>query len=98
MDDEQKKALTNAIPEVAKSFFSQFPVRDNHKLNLYADLLGFLAALIISYFADKIVGPTVKEQANAAWELVKTLLITWGFWFMFLVWCVRTTFYKNSAE
>lgn len=40
-DEQDLDKIKEILPGLAKEFFSKFPAKDNHRLNLYADILGF---------------------------------------------------------
>lgn len=94
MDEQDLDKIKEILPGLAKEFFSKFPAKDNHRLNLYADILGFFAAVIITYVSCKIIGPFSNTE-DTAWRLIKTIFVIWGFWFLFMIVCLRTTYFKG---
>ncbi|MFQ2781229.1 hypothetical protein ACK3ZH_01185 [Aeromonas caviae] len=89
--------LSKAMPEVAASFFSKFPAKDNHKLNLYSDVLGFFAGCIISWMIQVNFGPYAKESFSYATTTVMCHGLTWLIWLLLVGLCLRTTFIRPEA-
>ncbi len=104
MSDEPKvpyeqllDSLGKAMPELAASFFSKFPAKDNHKLNLYSDVLGFLAGCIITWMIQENFGPYAKVSFSYATTTVLCHGLTWLIWLLLVGLCLRTTFIRSEA-
>lgn len=54
------------------------------------------AACVVTYIVFKLLGPYAEKNINTAWESVKTLLITWGLWLLFMVFCIKTTYFHSK--
>jgi len=89
-------SIGKAMPEMAASFFSKFPSKDNHKLNLYSDVLGFVAGCIITWMIQVNFGPYAKESFSYATTTMLCHGLTWSIWLLLVVLCLRTTFIRSE--
>ncbi|QHC08067.1 hypothetical protein GRF56_11905 [Aeromonas veronii] len=91
------ETLGKTMPELATTFFSKFPAQDNHKLNLYSDVLGFCAGCIISWMIQTNLGPYAVKSFSYAITTMLCHGLTWLIWLLLVVLCLKTTFIRSVS-